>query len=81
MTTPMASAPKQLETKPKELTLFPKAEGVLRAIGTWGYPDRALHHTHRRFFKRHELIEAHSDGRVRVTARAVELLAKIGGDA
>lgn len=47
--------------------LFPKAEAALRAIGSWGYPERALHHTHRRFFHRHGLIEAHSPGRVRIT--------------
>lgn len=58
-----------------ETKLFPKAEATLRAIGKWGYPDRALHHLHRKFFLRHRLIEDHSLGCVRTTAKADQLLA------
>jgi hypothetical protein len=59
-----------------DVALFPKAEATLRAIGKWGYPDRALHWTHRRFFHRHGLIEIHSPGRVRTTAKADAVLTR-----
>jgi hypothetical protein len=54
--------------------LFPKAEAALRAVGKWGFPERALHWTHRRFFNRHGLIETHSPTRIRTTAKADTLL-------
>lgn len=51
------------------ITLTPKAAACLRVISECdcGYPDKALHPAHRRFFLRYRLIEQHSDGRVRTT--------------
>lgn len=60
------------------IVLSTAAEACLRSIGDWGYPESAMHYAHRRFFNRHQLIEAHSPGKIRVTAAARTLLTKIG---
>ncbi len=55
------------------INLFPKAAAALNRVGDWGHPERALHHTHRRFFYRHGLIEIHSPGCVRLTSKGREV--------
>lgn len=62
-----------MDKRPIQFTT--KAEEALGRIGKWGFPIRGLHPAHRRFFLRHCLIETHSPGRIRTTAKADAMLA------